>query len=100
MSSFRVYFVVLALLASADSARAEAGSDERDRYTRSGFYFMLAASLTVPLFEDELEAWSGLDADIGKSVGLNGAIGWRCLPWLAGELQYEGVKGYDVELSG
>jgi opacity protein-like surface antigen len=98
MSRFRVSLTLIALLALALPAHAESGSD--DSYTRSGFYAGLGASLTVALWEDELEDWSGLNADIDKSVGLNLVAGWRFLPWLAGELQYEGVKGYDVKLSG
>ena len=99
MPGFRHFSVALALFAIAGPAAAESGQPEDD-YTRPGFYFALGASLTVPLFEDELEDWAGSSVEVDKSVGLNAAMGWRFLPWLAGELHYEGVKGYDVTFSG
>jgi len=61
---------------------------------------MLDASFIAQLWEDELEESTGLDAKIDKSVGLNAALGYRFLPWLAAEFNYEGVKGYDIKLGG
>jgi opacity protein-like surface antigen len=73
---------------------------EEDDYSRSGFYMGVGPSLVVPLFDDEVADWRGAPSDVDHSVGILARIGLRTCSFFSAELQYEGVKGYDVEMAG
>jgi opacity protein-like surface antigen len=100
MYCLRYTLAVLAFLLPACPALADSGSIKEDPYTRSGFYFGLGASFIAQLWEDDLADALDTDVDIDYGVAINAAMGWRINPWLAAELSYEGVKGYDVKISG
>jgi opacity protein-like surface antigen len=57
-------------------------------------------SLVVPLFDDEFSDWAGAPSDVDHSVGIVPRLGLRMFSFLGAELQYEGVKGYDIEIAG
>ena len=70
-----------------------------DGFSRSGPYIGIGGVYTQNgLIEDEFDDAlpSGVDVDVDDSAGVNAVVGYRMLPWLAGELQYEYVDGYDV----
>jgi len=95
--SIRAAVVVFAIACCGAPGIAAA---EGDDYSRSGFYMGVGPSLVVPLFDDEVTDWAGAPSDVDHSVGMVLRFGLRLLSFLSTELQYEGVKGYDVELAG
>ena len=91
----RAVAVIFAIACCGAPGNAAAGEED---YSRFGLYVGLGPSLVVPRFDDEFTDWAGAPADVDDSVGLVARFGLRMLPFLGAELQYEGVKGYDVEL--
>jgi opacity protein-like surface antigen len=87
-----IVLVVLPGLAAADD----------DGFARSGPYFGVGGIYTQNgQVEDEIDdALPSVvtDLDVDDSAGVNAVVGYRMLPWLAGELQYEYVDGFDITI--
>jgi hypothetical protein len=74
-------------------------SSDDDGFGRSGPYFGIGGIYTQNgLIEDEIDDAlpSGVSLDVDDSAGVNGVVGYRMLSFLAGELQYEYVDGFDI----
>ncbi len=74
-----------------------------DDFTRPGWYAGVGGTFAVHLFEDiveeELEEAVPGDGDVGDvdhAAGINARFGRRFRSWLAAEVQYEWVSGFDV----
>ena len=85
----------LLLALAAGPARA-AGNE----FARSGPYLGVAASYSTDLFENEVQDAVGLPIDIDDTWGANARLGYRALPFLAVELEYEWLDDYDVSVAG
>ena len=91
---------VLFILGPSGSWAQGEDSDEDDT-TRSGAYVGLAISGGIPAFDGgqmfTIDTNTSADVNEEPSVGLNARVGWRFLPWLATELQYEWMNEFNVE---
>jgi opacity protein-like surface antigen len=74
----------------------------QDDYARPGPYLGLGGTYAfrwVPGdFDDDLGLGATVRAD--NTGGLNARVGYRVSRWLAGELEYEWLDGFDVEVEG
>ena len=86
--------VALAMLPGAAAA-------DEDDFSRSGVYFGVGGVYTQNgLVEDQVEdAFPALNIDVDDSAGVSSVLGYRVLPFLATELQYEYVDGFDISAS-
>lgn len=83
---------LLGLALSAGGARAE------DDFARSGLYGGIGAAIGLaPGYEDRMEGIFGLQTRVDSPVGASARAGWRALPWLAVEAQFEWLPGFDVK---
>ena len=86
-------------LGIASTAAAGAAAD----FGARGFYVAAGGSYTQnELVEEQLEdgVSPGIDLDVDDTWGARGVFGYRILPFLAAELEYEHVGRYDVSVSG
>jgi opacity protein-like surface antigen len=95
MRRIRNHVIFVAALALLPGAAAAYDDD----FARSGPYIGIGGIYTQNgLIEDEVDDAlpSGVDLDVDDSAGVNALFGYRILPWLAAELQYEYVDGFDI----
>jgi len=57
-------------------------------------------SYEIHVLGREIEKVTNSKVDIDDSVGLNARLGYRMLSWLAGEVEYEWVPGFDIKTLG
>ncbi|MBW2418637.1 MAG: porin family protein [Deltaproteobacteria bacterium] len=90
----------LLLLVAAPDARAQGGRAAPD-YARSGWYTGAGFSVGFEAFSGikEIEDNRGLNVTVGNAFGINARAGYRILPWLAVEGQFEWLSsfGYTLE---
>jgi len=89
--SVTLAFLGLGLLASPGLATAE-------DYSRPGFYIGVGGSYEFNVLESQFEKVLNDKVNIDEGVGLNARLGYRLLSWLAGEVEYEWVPGFDVKI--
>lgn len=94
-----VLVVLLGLLPSG----ASAGDEES--FTRSGFYVGVGGSYVTDTFEGALEdaldvVIPGITVDVEPSAGVNAVVGYRLLPFLAMEADYEWIDEFNVSFFG
>lgn len=65
---------------------------EEDEYARGGVYFMATASYAVEMFDLDKRP-----SDFENSFGAGARLGYRLLPFLAAEAQYEWIGGFDEQ---
>ena len=103
LAAHRLAAIVPALLLVA-AGGARAGDD--DGYARSGPYVGFGVTWVTDLFEDEAERYASdlagapVQVKIDDTWGLQGVLGYRVLPFLALEAQYEFVDEFAVGASG
>lgn len=83
---------------------AVAFADDED-FSHSGFYIGVGGSYVTDTFESDLEdaldsALPGVSVDIDESAGVNVVAGYRILPFLAAEAEYEWIDEFDIKLNG
>lgn len=78
------------------------GAAADDDFTRPGPYVGVGGVYTLNnLIEDQVEdAFPGVDVDVDDSAGVNAVVGYRMVSFLAAELQYEYVDGFDISAFG
>jgi opacity protein-like surface antigen len=92
-------FLAFSLCAGV-AVSAEAGD-----FSRSGPYLGLGGTFGTDLFENDVEnvvedvTGTPVDLDIDNSWGLNTVLGYRMLPFLATELQYEYIDSFQIAVS-
>jgi opacity protein-like surface antigen len=89
-------FIAMATLSISDLASAQ------DDYSRPGWYLGLGGTTAfLTGTEREVEAWldqaGDLSIQIGESLGINARAGYRG-NWAGGELRFEWMEGYDVDM--
>jgi len=57
-------------------------------------------SYEIHVLGREIEKVTNSKVDIDDSVGLSARLGYRMLSWLAGEVEYEWVPGFDIKTLG
>jgi opacity protein-like surface antigen len=87
--------VALAVLPGAAAA-------DDDDFSRSGAYVGIGGVYTLnSLIEDQVDdAFPGFDIDVDDSAGVSAVLGYRMLPFLSAELQYEYIDGFDISAAG
>ena len=86
--------IALALLPGL--ARAEFGE-----FTRSGLYVGVGGMYTLnSLIEDQIADAVPISVSVDDSWGVDALLGYRLFSFLATEVQYEYVHGYDLASSG
>ena len=78
---------------------AVALGDEDEGFSRSGLYIGVGRSYVTDTFESELSDAVGVPIDVEDSHGYNARIGYRLLPFLAAELEYEYIEEFDIKTS-
>lgn len=82
------------------SAASAAAGD----FSRPGPYLGLGGTFGTDFFEDDVEdavedaIGTSVDLDIDNSWGLNTVLGYRMLPFLATELQYEYIDSFQIDV--
>lgn len=100
--AFTSFGPLLAAVALGAATPAVAQPD----YSRSGVYFGLGGTVGVyTSAEDQIErelAALGyfVNVDVDVPLGLNTRVGYRVLPWLAAEGEFEWLSEADVNVSG
>jgi len=95
-----VVFVLSALLGAGQVSAQDRG------YSRSGPYVGAGATWVSGLFEDEVGnfasdlAGTPIAVDIQDTWGLNAVVGYRLIPILAVEAQYEYVDKFGIDATG
>ncbi len=89
-------FIAMATLCLSDLASAQ------DDYSRPGWYLGLGGAVAfTAAAERDVEAWldqaGNLSFEIDESLGLNLRGGYRGR-WAGGELHFEWIEGYDIEV--
>jgi hypothetical protein len=95
--------VVVAIAAALALAPGAGSAEEREgtSFGASGFYLGAGGVFTQnSLLEQQFEDAFPVDVSVDDSWGARGLIGYRLLPFLATELAYEYVDGYDVSVLG
>jgi outer membrane protein W len=83
---------------------AVAASAAADDFSRPGPYLGLGGTFGTDFFEDDVEdavedvTGTSVDLDIDNSWGLNATLGYRMLPFLATELQYEYIDSFQIDV--
>ena len=95
-------FTVLVILGGLLPAVAFA--DDED-FSHSGFYLGVGGSYVTDTFESDFEdaldsALPGVSVEIEESAGVNVVAGYRILPFLAAEAEYEWIDEFDIKLNG
>ena len=80
--------------AQDDEDEAEEGEAAEVDYNRKGAYVELAGSWGLQEFQDTN------DIDVDDTVGVNGRVGYRALPWLSAELQAEYLPDFHIDFGG
>lgn len=80
-------------------APALAAGDE-EGFSRPGMYVGAGVTYATDIFEGQLEDAVGFPVDVDPSLGAHGVLGYRVLPFLAGEIQYEWVDEFSIAVSG
>lgn len=89
-----VFGTALALLA------APAAADESS-FNPTGLYLGVGALFTQnSLVEDQVSQALPVDIHVDDSWGINGLLGYRFLPFLSTEIEYEHVGAFSVETAG
>lgn len=71
-----------------------------DDWGRSGLYVLAGTSVASELnFEESAAQLFGTVGRVDSAVGVQGRLGFRALPWLAAEAQYDWVPGFDFKTS-
>ena len=84
--------LVVVVLVLTFSTAAAAQSDEGE-YARTGPYLGIAGTYAIEEFDSR-------PIDVENTIGLNARVGYRILPYLAAEVQYEWGSDFDLDLSG
>jgi outer membrane protein W len=80
-----------------------AGSAHAGDFGHSGPYVGLGGAFATDLFEDDLDdavedaVGSSVDLDVDEGWGVGAVLGYRMLPILAAELQYEYVDSFGID---
>ncbi len=77
-----------------------AWGDDDEGFSHSGFYVGVGGSYVTDTFEDDFSDALGVDTDIQESWGVNAVIGYRILPFLAAEFEYEWIDEFDIKVGG
>lgn len=93
---------VLSLLLCLVSAAAHA--DDED-FSHSGLYLGVGGSYVTDTFESSLEdalddVFPGISIDVEESLGANAVVGYRILPFLAIEAEYEWIDEFEIKVFG
>lgn len=75
------------VLAGAGPARAA------DDLEREGFYIAVGGAYQVHSFGEDIPSTLAV-VEVGDTMGVGARIGYRFLPWLAGEIEYEWVSSF------
>jgi opacity protein-like surface antigen len=73
---------------------------EGDGYARPGWFLDLGGSYAFHWFPSDFDGAVGARTKTHNSFGLNARAGYRFKSWLAAELQYEWIDGFDNEVNG
>ena len=90
----------LAVLAVAFLGAGDAPALEGDGYARPGWFLDLGGSYAFHWFPSDFDGAVGARTKTHNSFGLNARAGYRFKSWLAAELQYEWIDGFDNEVNG
>ena len=79
--------------------------DDDEGFSHSGLYIGVGGTYVTDTFESDLEGaldpvLPGVSVDIDESWGINAVVGYRILPFLAAEVEYEWIDEFDIKLSG
>ena len=85
------------LLVAPGLVRADEGSNE---FARPGSYLGGGFSYGIDIFENEIEDAFGVPVDVDTSLGAHAVLGYRWLPFLATEIEYEWIDDFDVAVAG
>ncbi len=77
-----------------------AWGDDDEGFSHSGFYVGVGGSYVTDTFEDVLSDALGVSTDIKESWGVNAVLGYRILPFLAAEFEYEWIDEFDIKALG
>jgi opacity protein-like surface antigen len=88
----------LLLLFSTASAGAEGGTSKPD-FARPGWYLGAGFSFGFDSFSGikEIEAAIGENVTVGDAFGVNGRVGYRILPRLAVETEFEWFSAFNIQ---
>ena len=87
-------WLVAAIVAAALSLAAAGMGRAADDLEREGFYIAVGGAYQVHTFGEDIS--SSLDVvEVGDTAGIGARIGYRFLPWLAAELEYEWVSSFE-----
>lgn len=79
---------------------------DEEGFSHGGLYFGAGGSYVTDTFESSLEdalddvVPGGVSVDIDESAGVNAVIGYRLLPFLAIEAEYEWIDDFDIKIDG
>jgi opacity protein-like surface antigen len=95
---------ILGLGAACLLAFASPATADEDDYSRSGMYVGLAGTYAFDMgLEDQADAalsGTGGNASVDNALGLNMRVGYRVMPYLAYEANYEWIPSFDVKAGG
>ncbi len=78
-----------------------AWGDDDEGFSHSGFYVGVGGSYVTDTFESDVnDAFPGVSVDIEESWGINAVVGYRILPFLAAEFEYEYIDEFDINVLG
>lgn len=84
----------IALIAALAVPTARADSE----YSRSGPYIAVGATYGFNVLESAFDDVLGDDVDVDDTWGGNARLGYRALPWLAVEAEYEYLDNFEVSV--
>lgn len=80
-------------------------ADEDEGFAHPGFYLGVGGSYVTDTFENSVQdaladAGIGVSIDVDESWGANAVVGYRLLPFLAIEAEYEWIDEFDIRGNG
>ena len=94
------YLAITALFLVSTIAAQTVRADD-DPYNRSGGYIGVGGSYALPLSGNSFDdAFKPLNADVSRSWGAHATAGYRFNKWLATEVEYEWMKGFNTRAAG
>ena len=90
----------LAIVAVACLGAGDALALDADGYARPGWFVDLGGSYAFHWFPSDFDAAIGARTKTHNTFGVNARAGYRFKSWVAAELQYEWLDGFDNEVGG
>ena len=90
--------LLVSLLTGAVICMVPPVSTGEENFQRPGVYLGVSGAFGIGLFQTQVEASlpPSANKNLGNSAGVNARIGYRILPWLALETQYEWLDRFTV----